>query len=415
VERANVGQLGEHARLIPQPTAARYDAAVRIVSDRNIPFVEEAFAALGEVRTLAAAEIDAAAVRDADLLLCRSTIKVGPALLDGSKVRFVATATIGSDHLDLPYLARRGIPWASAPGSNADSVALWWTCALAALARRRNIDPTALRVGVVGVGHVGGRVAAIARALGHEPVLCDPPRARVEGLERTEAFVEIDELLERCDVVSLHVPLADEGPDATRGLLNAARLGRLRPGAVLINTCRGEVVDGDALREVLMAGRAHALLDVFPGEPAPDPALIAAAEIATPHIAGHSLDGKVNGTDAIYRAACAFLGRSATFDVHARLESLADEPRLVPTHHRSDAEVLELALRPFYEIDGDDAALRAIAAKPAGERAAAFRAYRDTYPVRREPRGVRMRLEPRRARLAAVLERLGLIVLPDGR
>ena len=304
------------------------------MSDRNIPFVAEAFAELGTVVTMPAAEIDAASLRDADLLLCRTTIKVGPALLEGSKVRFVATATIGTDHLDLPYLAARGIPWASAPGSNADSVALWWAAAMATLCRKRAIDITALRIGVVGVGHVGKRIAALARALGPAPILCDPPRARAEGF----GFTELDALLAASDVISLHVPLSDEGVDRTRGLITAARLAALRPGTILINACRGEIVDGAALTISLASGQVRGVLDVFPGEPSPDPALIAAAELATPHIAGHSLDGKVNGTDAIYRAACAFLGRPPGPSVTARLSAVA------PARSRRDASRLRPAL-----------------------------------------------------------------------
>jgi erythronate-4-phosphate dehydrogenase len=381
---------------------------VLIVSDRNIPFVEEVFAELGTVRALPAAEIIAAAIRDAELLLCRTTIKVGPALLEGSKVRFVATATIGTDHLDLPYLQRRGIRWASAPGSNADSVALWWTCALALLGHRTGLDPTALRVGVVGVGHVGQRIVALARALGPAPLLCDPPRARAEP-DGPEHFVELDELLERCDLVSLHVPLSDDGPDVTRGLLDAQRIARLRPGTIIVNACRGEVVDGGALREACETGRARALLDVFSGEPSPDPGLVAAAMLATPHIAGHSLDGKVNGTDMVYRAVCAFLGMPVRESAHARLPPLAGGPICVRTAERSDADVLHEALLPFYDLARDDAALRAIVTLPSDRRAAAFRAYRDGYPVRREPRGAQIVLEPSRARLHAVLAVLGAL------
>lgn len=395
------------ADLIPCPWRSGYAAAVLIVSDRNIPFVEETFASLGEVRTLPAAQLDAEAVREADVLLCRTTVKVGPALLDGSRVRFVATATIGTDHLDLGYLARQGIAWASAPGSNADSVALWFTCALATLCERRALDPAALRIGVVGVGHVGRRVAALARAFGPAPLLCDPPRARAEG---AADFVELDELLAKADVVALHVPLSDEGPDATRGMIDAARLDRLRPGVVLVNACRGEVVDGAALRRVLESGRVVGALDVFPAEPTPDPGLVRAAAIATPHIAGHSLDGKVNGTDAVYRALCAHLGRAPAGSVTARLPRPEPDQLLLHTQERSDAAVLLEALRPFYDIGVDDGALRAIVAGEEATRARAFRAYRDGYAVRREPRRVEVRLEPRRARVAAVLECLGMTV-----
>jgi erythronate-4-phosphate dehydrogenase len=377
---------------------------VLIVSDRNIPFVEEVFAELGTVRTLPAAEIDAAAVRDADLLLCRTTIKVGPALLEGSKVRFVATATIGTDHMDLAWLEAQGIKWASAPGSNADSVALWWACALAILGKKTGIDITALRVGVVGVGHVGKRIARLASALGHAPLLCDPPRARAEG---AGGFVALDELIARADLISLHVPLTKDGDDATLGFIDAARMDRLRRGSILLNACRGEVVDSAAL--ITASGRGvHAILDVFTGEPTPDPASVAAAVIATPHIAGHSLDGKVNGTDMVYRAACAFLGRTPSIDVRSLLPPIDDAPQRVDSEGKSDAEVLHAALLPHYDLLRDDAALREILTKPQAERGPAFRTYRDRYPIHREPRGTQIIIKPKRTRISALLTELGV-------
>jgi erythronate-4-phosphate dehydrogenase len=380
---------------------------VRIVSDRNIPFVEQAFAELGEVVTLPAAEIDARAVRDADVLLCRTTIRVDARLLEDSKVRFVATATIGTDHMDLPWLESRGIRWASAPGSNAASVALWWTCALAIACRRSGLDLTGLRVGVVGVGHVGRRIAALAEALGPAPLCCDPPRARAEGSGR---FTALDDLLPQVDVLSLHVPLSDGGPDATRRLLDAGRLRALRPGAIVVNACRGEVIDGEALRVALAEERLRAVLDVFPGEPSPDAELIRLATLATPHIAGHSLDGKVNGTDAIYRALCAFLGRAPSFRVHDLLPARDASPQQIDARDRPDADVVDDALRPHYDLLRDDAALREIAARPPEVRASAFRAYRDGYPARRELHGAILSLTPRRQRLAAALELLGATV-----
>ncbi len=380
---------------------------LRIISDRNIPFVEQAFAELGEVVTLPASQIDAAAVRDADLLLCRTTIQVNEALLRGSKVRFVATATIGTDHLDLPYLAARNIPWAAAPGSNAPSVALWFACVLATLCRDTRREMSELRIGVVGVGHVGKRIAALAEALGPKPLLCDPPRSRLEG---DTGFVSLDEIIERCDVVSLHVPLVKNGPDATRGLLGRERIERLPPGTIVVNACRGDVLDAVALGERLARGDLLAALDVFPGEPSPDPHSIAATQLATPHIAGHSLDGKVAGTDAVYRAACAFLGVPPTFSAAALLPAPQPTALRLDTRNRSDAEVLLAALTPFYDLAADDRALRALVADPTVDSGAAFRAYRDGYPARREPREVSFHMHPRRQRVAAALSLLGATI-----
>src|SRR5689334_5916892 len=292
---------------------------LRILGDANIPYLHDAFGALGQVETVPAREITPERVREVDLLLVRSTVRVNEALLSKSRVRFVATATIGIDHLDTAWLDRAGIRWASAPGSNADSVVQWFAAALA-----RVPDVAQRQLGIVGVGNVGSRIERLWRALDVKPpLLCDPPRARREG---AAAFVALDEVLARCDLVTLHVPLTRSGQDATVHLVDARRL---RRDAVLINACRGEVLDSASA----LAVANPLLLDVFEGEPAPDPRLVARAAIATPHIAGHSLDGKANGTKMIYDAACAFLGVAPTWTPP---QSLPPPPGPIVVYRRAD-------------------------------------------------------------------------------
>ena len=372
---------------------------LRIVADRNIALVSEAFASFGEVVALPASELTREAVKDADLLLIRSTVKVGPALLEGSRVRFVATATIGVDHLDLDWLASRKIAWASAPGSNADSVRQWWAAALVELAARER-DLSWARLGIVGVGEVGGRIERLWRALGGEPLLCDPPRAEREG---RAGFVSLDELLASCELLTLHVPLAPAGPHPTRHLIDAARLARLPEGAWLMNASRGEVVDGAALKDALASGRlGGAILDVFEGEPAPSPSLIDRCALATPHIAGHALDGKVAGTRMIYRAACRFLDVQPTWQ-----PSLPEAPPLtIETSGRTDRAILLEAVRFGYPIADDDAALRQIVALPEAERALAFQRFRAGYRPRRELGAGPLFLRPERPELERVLRAL---------
>jgi erythronate-4-phosphate dehydrogenase len=338
---------------------------MRIVADANIPYLHDAFGALGEVVTLPSRELTSATVRDAELLLVRSTVKVNRALLEGSRVRFVATATIGIDHLDSAYLDGAGIRWTSAPGSNADSVVQWFAAAMA------NVPDVAHRqLGIVGVGNVGGRIERLWRALDvPPPLLCDPPRQRREGGD----FVVLDEILRRCDLVTLHVPLTRDGQDATFHLVDARRL---RDDAILINACRGEVLP----TESALAVTNTLLLDVFEGEPRPDPRLVARATIATPHVAGHSLDGKANGTKMIYDAACAFLGVTPTWTPR---ESLPPPPGAIVIDRRDDgvAAVLQ-AVAAGYDPADDDAALRALV--DAGDDGIGFRKYRENYPERRE-------------------------------
>jgi erythronate-4-phosphate dehydrogenase len=217
------------------------------------------------------------------------------------------------------------------------------------------------------VGNVGGRIERLFRALDVKPpLLCDPPRARREG---TGAFVALDEILARCDLVTLHVPLTKSGEDATLHLLDARKL---RKDAVLVNACRGEVLDSESA----LAVDNTLLLDVFEGEPSPDPRLVARAAIATPHIAGHSLDGKANGTKMIYDAACAFLGVTPTWSPR---DSLPPPPGPIVIDRRDDGVAAALhAVAAGYDVAADDAALRAFAD------GAAFRAYREHYPERRE-------------------------------
>lgn len=362
---------------------------LRIVADRNIPLVAEAFADLGEVVTLPQQALTREAVRGADLLLTRSTVKVGPALLEGSRVRFVATATIGTDHLDVAWLGDRGIAWASAPGSNAGSVVQWWAAALLAL----GVDPAETRVGVVGVGQVGGRIARLCAHLAETagappPLLCDPPRARREGGD----FVALDALLAQADLVTLHVPLERRGADATYHLIGPGRLpSRVR----LVNASRGEVVASEAVPE-------GAALDVFEGEPSPHAEVVTRCRVATAHIAGHSVDGKVNGTRMVYEAACAFLGRAPTWR-----PALPPPPVVaVSTRGKPDAAILLEAMAAGYRVDADDAALRRIVALPPAERAPAFIAFRQSYPERRELDLDRLALTPPRPDLAERLRAL---------
>lgn len=376
-----------------------------LVADRNIAYVAEAFGHLGEVELLPASELTAEAVREADLLLVRSTVRVNEALIGDSRVRFVATATIGTDHLDLPWLADRHITVASAPGSNAPSVALWWAAAMLTLSRRLGRPLAGLTVGVVGVGNVGRRVEAAARALGMEVLRCDPPRARAEG---PAGFLPLEALLGGSDVVSLHVPLSDEWPDRTRGLLSAERLAAMRRGAWLVNACRGPVLDAAAAVRARQAGRLGALvLDVFDPEPEVPPAQVLAADLATPHIAGHSLDGKAEGTRMVYQAACAFLEEAPRWSPRLSLPPQPEHLVALPAADL-DEEAAALALvRRFYDVERDHTALAAIAALPDGQRGRAFAAYRGDYPEHREPVGVIVETHPPRPRALALLRALG--------
>jgi len=352
-----------------------------IVADENIPYAREAFSTLGEVRLAPGRAMDPASVRPAEMLLVRSVTPVGPALLEGSRVRFVGSATIGTDHVDVGYLKSRGIRFAAAPGSNANSVAEYVIAALLVIAERTGRELAGRSLGVVGAGNVGGRVAAKARALGMRVVLNDPPLQRKTG---NAEFRPLDEVT-GCDFITLHVPLERGGPDPTWHLADARFLGRMRPDAVLLNTSRGAVADNAALLRALESGGiAAAVLDVWEGEPRISTSLLRRVAIGTPHVAGYSLDGKVNGTVMLYREACEFLGVTPAWRPDQLLPPAPHARLTIQTEGRADEEVLREAVKSVYPIERDDAALRRVLALSIEQRGPYFDRLRKEYPVRRE-------------------------------
>ena len=377
---------------------------MKILADENIPYVCEAFGALGDVETISGRAMRAADVRDASLLLVRSITKVNRDLLDGSAVRFVATATIGEDHVDKTYLAEHDVAFASAPGSNANSVGQYMSAALLHLAERHDLDLSKLKLGIAGVGNVGKNVLAKAAALGLECILNDPPLARETGDPK---YRPIDEIF-GCDIVTLHVPLTKEGADATYHLADEAFIGNLKSGAILINTSRGAVADGAALKRALDHGYLRAcVLDVWEGEPSIDVELLRRVAIGTPHIAGYSFDGKVSGTRMIYEAACRFLDVEPAWDPAPLL------PR--PERHHidvdgNDPDALHSTVRAVYDIMKDDAAMRGLFAASEEERPRLFDGLRKEYPRRREFFNTRVVVTPRNPQLEAQLAGIGFMV-----
>jgi erythronate-4-phosphate dehydrogenase len=361
---------------------------LHILADENIPCVDAAFGTLGTVERCSGRSIGPAAVRDADVLLVRSVTPVGADLLDDSSVRFVGSATIGTDHVDRDYLAERGIAFAHAPGSNADSVADYVVAALLTLARRRRCSLEARTIGVVGCGNIGGRLARRLPALGATVLRNDPPLAdAAEAAGRAHDFVPLETILEEADVITTHVPLTTGGPYPTRHLIDEDVLARLQPGTWLLNAARGPVVDNRALLDALRAGQVDAaVLDVWEGEPVPDPDLVRAVDVATPHIAGYAYDGKVRGTAMLYDALCDHLGRDPVWDPETVLRP--DAPQALHGHPPDPrlprTDWLSHLARQAYDLGADDARMRRILDHPPEERGDYFDHLRSTYPTRRE-------------------------------
>ncbi|MDR1681667.1 MAG: 4-phosphoerythronate dehydrogenase [Prevotellaceae bacterium] len=319
---------------------------MKIIIDTHIPFVRGVLEPYADVVYAAGEDIRAATVGDADALLVRTRTRCDAALLAGSPVRFIASATIGTDHIDLEYCRRQGIVPYAAAGCNAAAVAQYVVSVWAAMAYKTGMNIRRSVVGIVGAGHVGRRVEAAARALGMTVLLNDPPREAREG---PAAFVSLDELLAHADIVTLHVPLTP----ATRGMADAAFFNRMKPGAAFINTSRGEVIDEAALLRYRARMRFLAL-DVWSHEPAIDRALLNAADIGTPHIAGYSIQGKCNAVTMTVRALAGFFGIDAlrTFSAQA-----PEKPVTIAAAGIGDD--LYALLSPLYPVFDDSAQLHA--------------------------------------------------------
>ena len=374
---------------------------MRILADENIPMLE-VFARHGHLRRVAGRSLDRAVLANAEVLLVRSVTQVDQALLAGSQVKFVGTCTIGTDHLDLQYLTQQGIGWASAPGCNARGVVDYVLGALLTLAERDGVDLSKRCYGVVGAGQVGQRLVQVLRGLGWQVLVCDPPRQQAEGGD----YVDLATVLERCDVVSLHTPLTQQGEHPTFHLLGAEQLQSLQQGSWLINASRGAVVDNQALKQLLT--QRHDLrvaLDVWEGEPQVDAELAQRCDIASAHIAGYSLDGKIRGTSQIYQAFCQHFALADSAAIEFPAQSLL---AMELAAHTPVEEALRVICRAVYDPRSDDAAFRLSLQGDALTRRAAFDQVRKNYPVRREIPDLQVRVNQPTTELQQMLQALGI-------
>lgn len=351
-----------------------------IVADENIPATQEAFSAIGDVRTLPGRRMSADDVRDADILLVRSVTRIDERLLSGSKVSFVGSATIGTDHVDLQWLTDHDIRFANAPASNAISAAEYVISALLHVTRKYTIDLKPATVGIIGCGNVGSRVQARLEAMGLQCLVCDPPRAEKEG---AEGFVSMQQLA-AADIITVHVPLVAEGSHKTLNLVDEEFLQSLNAECIFINTSRGDVVDEQALKRKHAKSKAfRSILDVWNKEPVIDTALASMADIATPHIAGYSIDGKLRATQMLYDALADYLGIGADWKAEALLPA-PDQPEISLSAEMDEIEVISHCMHVVYDIIADDQRMRDTFQLAAGERGQAFDRLRKDYPLRRE-------------------------------
>jgi erythronate-4-phosphate dehydrogenase len=353
---------------------------MKIYFDENMPFAEEFFGDLGQLTPFVGRDLNADEIKDADVLLVRSITQVNQALLEkNQKLSFVGTATIGVDHIDQSYLNSRNIAFTAAPGCNAVSVAEYVISALVVLAERYLIDLFSLTVGIVGGGNTGSRLSEKLTALGIKHLICDPLLEHSTSANHT--YASLEQVL-ACDVISLHVPITTQGEHATYHLLDEKRLLALKPEQILINACRGEVIDNQALLALKQKGhKVKLVLDVWENEPNILTELIEYTEIASAHIAGYSLEGKARGSEMLYQALC----QQLNIPVTKKLEQFLPIPTIakVEIKQNFDQVLLNQLVKIVYDVRRDDGIFRQRMHQQQ-ILTHGFDYIRKTYPVRRE-------------------------------
>lgn len=353
---------------------------MKIIADQAIPFAEQLFSELGTVTLVDGREITSATVKDADLLIVRTVTQVNEALLAGSKVKFVGSATSGIDHIDENYLRDNGIEFAYAPGSNARSVAEYVLSVLCVLADQHGFDLEKRRIGVIGCGHVGSEVLRLMEAVGLETLANDPPLKDKTGDDR---YRDLEEVLQ-ADIISLHVPLTHVGSYPTKQMVNSKFLKQLHKETILVNAARGQVVDEQALLAFMDSNHdARVAIDTWANEPAINMDLLNRVSIATPHIAGYSLDGKLRATQMVFQQSC----KHAGVEYHETMvEDMLEREmaEVTITDFSSAMEALEMAVLTSYDVRSDSATLRRMLEVEGAQWASYFDDLRNHYPIRRE-------------------------------
>lgn len=383
---------------------------MKIAADRHIQLVSEAFSCFGDISFFDGRDFQPEDIVDADILLVRSVTSITPETIGALKLKFIASATAGIEHISLPISfgddlygsIKSGIGFAYAPGSNANSVAQYVVAAIMEAAKKNRFTLDGCRIGIIGAGNIGTLVRCYAEAMGMNCILNDPPKGRLTG---NIIYRPLDEVLQNSDIVTIHVPLKRQGSDPTYHLVDSVFLQKMKRGAILINTSRGKVIDEEALKQQRQK-LGGLVLDVWDHEPSIDMELCAGADIATPHVAGYSYDGRLNGTLMIYRAACSFFKHAPVWNP---VELLSESAGVIDVLH-SDNPVFE-AVAKSYPIMHDDALLRkTMLLKNVDERRMGFDALRAGYPKRMEFSHHQVRYDRKQNKAAEILKKIGFKV-----
>jgi erythronate-4-phosphate dehydrogenase len=347
---------------------------IRIIADDNIPFLKGILEPFAEIIYMPGKQIDRDVLVGADALLIRTRTKCTESLLRGTKVKFIGTATIGIDHIDTQYCEKNKIEWTNAPGCNSSSVQQYIAAALLKMSSEFRFNLKDKTIGIVGVGNVGSKVEKLARILGMNVLLNDPPRARKES---DKEFHSLGTILYESDIVTVHVPLNVVGEDNTYNLFNEKSFKKMQKGTWFVNSSRGEVTDTGSLKDTLRSGKlCGAVIDVWENEPDIDRDLMAKAFIATPHIAGYSNDGKANGTALVVNSLCKCFEIPLKNWYPENVPQPAEPVVTIDGKGKSDEDIIREAVFHTYNISGDDIKLRF---SPSD-----FEKQRGDYPLRRE-------------------------------
>ncbi len=347
---------------------------MKFIIDNKIPYIKGALEPFGDVVYLSAEKTTPEALKDADTIITRTRTICDEKLLKDSSIKFIATATIGFDHIDTNYCDKNGIKWSNAPGCNSKSVEQYITSSLFVLAEKRGFQLKGKTIGIVGVGQVGSKIAQACKILGMNVLLNDPPRERKE---RKENFVSLEEIAQKSDIISLHTPLNMEGDNSTFHLANEEFFNTLQRKPILINSARGAVVDNQAAKRAIQNGKISGLvLDCWENEPNIDIELLEKCDLATPHIAGYSKEGKANGTSMSIQAISKFFNLGID-NWQAKNIELPDQTIIeLDGFNISEENIIGNAILATYDIRIDDQKLRG--------NPKFFEKLRGDYPVRRE-------------------------------
>lgn len=370
---------------------------MKIVADDKIPFLRGVFEPFSEVIYLPGKQIDREVLKDADALLIRTRTKCTENLLEGTSVKFIGTATIGFDHIDLKYCNRKHIAWTNAPGCNSSSVQQYIAAALLKISSENHFSLSDKKLGIIGVGNVGSKVEKFARTIGMNVLLNDPPRSRTEGKEN---FSDLRTVLAESDIITLHVPLNVVGEDITYHLFDSDQFKKIKKGAWILNTSRGEVIETNEFKKTLSSGKlAGAVIDVWENEPDIDTELMSLSLFSTPHIAGYSTDGKANGTAMIVNS----LSRFFNLPPHDWYPDNVPDPVSplisIDCNGKPEEEILYEALKHTYDINSDSTRFR--------NSPPDFEKLRGDYPLRREFPSYTVDLRGGSEKIRTMLEEIG--------